>query len=89
MPKWIESHPQLAGTYDVVHLDGGHSEHCILNDMKNSDILIKKGGVIIIDDTNLKHINAHVEKMLVSGKYIEIKDIVKTTQYLHRIIQKL
>lgn len=89
MPKWIASHPELAGTYDVVHLDGGHSEHCIVNDMKNSDILVKKGGIIIIDDTNLRHINERVENMLVSGKYTEIKDIVKTTQYLHRIIQKM
>jgi len=89
IPEWIASHPQVAGTYDVVHLDGGHSEHCILNDMKNSDTLVKKGGIIIIDDTNIRHINVHVEKMLLSGRYKEITDIVKTSKYLHRIIQKL
>jgi predicted O-methyltransferase YrrM len=89
MPSWISSHPELIGSYDVVHLDGGHSEHCILNDMKNSDILVKKGGIIIIDDTNISHINKYVEKMLTSGKYEELKHIVKTTQYLHRIIKKI
>lgn len=89
IPEWIKLHPSLTGTYDVVHLDGGHSEHCILNDMKHSDILVKKGGIIIIDDTNIPHINKHVEKMLLSGRYKEITDIVKTTQYIHRIIQKI
>jgi predicted O-methyltransferase YrrM len=89
MPEWIRLNSSLAGTYDVVHLDGGHSEHCIMNDIKHSDILVKKGGIIIIDDTNLMHINAHVDKIISSGKYKELKDIIKTTRYLHRIIQKI
>lgn len=89
MPRWIRLHPHLIGTYDVVHLDGGHSEYCIMNDMKSSDMLVKKGGIIIIDDTNISHINAHVQKILLSGKYEEITNIVKTTRYLHRIIRKL
>jgi predicted O-methyltransferase YrrM len=89
MPEWIGLNSSLAGTYDVVHLDGGHSEHCIMNDLKHSDILVKKGGIIIIDDTNLRHINAHVDKIISSGKYKEINDIIKTTRYLHRIIQKI
>jgi hypothetical protein len=57
--------------------------------MKNSDILVKKGGIIIIDDTNMKHINAHVDKILYSGKYKELKNIEKTIDRLHRIIEKL
>lgn len=89
MPEWINLHSSLVGTYDVVHLDGGHSEECILNDIKHSDILVKKGGLIIIDDTNMQHINKHVNHMVSSGKYKEVTDIVKTTKYLHRIIQKL
>ena len=64
-------------------------QYCIMNDMKSSDMLVKKGGIIIIDDTNISHINAHVQKILLSGKYEEITNIVKTTQYLHRIIRKL
>jgi predicted O-methyltransferase YrrM len=88
MPEWIKLHSSLMETYDVVHLDGGHSEECILNDIKHSDMLVKKGGLIIIDDTNMQHINKHVNNMLSSGKYTEITDVIKTTKYLHRIIQK-
>ena len=28
--------------YVIVHVDGGHSNHCISNDMKNTDLLVKK-----------------------------------------------
>ena len=88
MPEWIESNKTLIGLYDVVHVDGGHSEQCIFNDMKNADILAKKGGLIIIDDTNMSHINEYVDSYLSSGKYIEM-NITKTIGYPHRVIQKI
>ena len=87
MPKWIEANVTQIGLYDVVHVDGGHSEHCISNDMKNADILVKKGGIVIIDDTNIRHINKHVDKYVSSGTYREM-DVLRTIGYPHRIIQK-
>lgn len=87
MPKWIDSNPTQIGSYDVVHVDGGHSEHCITTDMKNADILVKTGGILIIDDTFMPHINTHVNLYLSNGKYKEV-DILKTIGYPHRIIQK-
>lgn len=87
MPKWIETNKKYIGSYDVVHVDGGHSEHCISNDMKNADIFVKKGGIVIVDDTNMDHINNFVNLYLSSGKYREI-DVLKTIGYPHRIIQK-
>jgi hypothetical protein len=87
MPKWIEDNKIHLESYDVVHVDGGHSEHCISNDMKNADLLIKKGGILIIDDTNMGHINKYVNSYLSSGKYREM-DLLKTKGYPHRIIQK-
>lgn len=87
MPKWMEANPTKVGLYDVVHVDGGHSEHCISNDMKNADILLKKGGILIIDDTNMSHINHYVNLYLCDGKYREM-DVLQTKGYPHRIIQK-
>jgi hypothetical protein len=55
--------------------------------MQNANILVKKGGIVIIDDTNVLHINKYVEFYLSSGKYREM-DVLKTTGYPHRIIQK-
>ena len=88
MPKWIEANQSQLGVYDVVHVDGGHSDQCISNDMKNADLLVKKGGIVIIDDTNLHHINKYVYLYVSSGKYREM-NVLHTKGYPHRIIQKL
>jgi hypothetical protein len=88
MPKWIKDNQMHIGLYDVVHVDGGHSEHCISNDMKNADVLVKRGGIVIIDDTNMHHINKYVNLYISNGKYREI-DVLKTKGYQHRIIQKI
>jgi len=88
IPKWISEHKSSIWTYDLVHVDGGHNEPCISNDMKYADLLIKLCGIIIIDDTNNPIINNYVNLYLKSGYYREI-DILKTYGYTHRIIQKI
>lgn len=88
MPEWISNHEDTIGKYDVVHVDGGHSEYCISNDMKNADVLVKVYGIIIIDDTNSETINSYVDLYLSKGNYIEVK-LLSTTGYPHRVIQKM
>ena len=73
--------------YDVVHVDGGHSEHCISNDMKNADLLLKKDGIIIIDDTNDSIIHNYVDLYISNGNYCEI-NLLQTYGYQHRVIKK-
>lgn len=88
MPAWILDNTSARGTYDVVHVDGGHFESCIMNDMKYTDILVRVGGIVIVDDTNSNIINRYVDMYLGSGKYKEL-DTLKTYGYPHRIIQKI
>jgi len=88
IPKWIDANKSALESYDVVHVDGGHTEHCIFHDMKNANFLVKKGGIIIVDDTNVDYINEYVNIYVSSGKYREL-DVLKTKGYQHRIIQKL
>ena len=88
MPEWITTHKELMNKYDVVHVDGGHSEHCISNDMKNTDLLVKKNGIVIIDDTNSYIINKYVDLYLSTGNYIEL-NLLSTFGYPHRIIKKI
>lgn len=87
MTKWINNHSELMYKYDVIHVDGGHSEHCISNDMKNADLLLKKDGIMIIDDTNVDIINNYVNLYISTGKYNEI-NLLSTQFYPHRIIKK-
>lgn len=88
MPRWIDANQSCVGIYDVVHVDGGHSNHCITNDMKNADLLVKTGGIVIVDDTNDHTINNTVNQYLEGGKYREM-DVLRTKGYPHRIIQKI
>jgi hypothetical protein len=88
MPNWIKNNSEKKNIYDVVHVDGGHNEHCISNDMINSDLLVKINGIVIIDDTNSDIINKYVNLYINSGNYIEI-DLLTTFEYPHRIIQKI
>ena len=84
MPTQMDGRIQ---TYDLVHVDGGHSEFCATSDMKHADILLKPGGIMVVDDTDAPQINGLVETYLASGKY-EVVDVLKTFGYPHRIIRK-
>ena len=88
MPEWINNHKELIHKYDVVHVDGGHSEHCISNDMINTDLLVKKDGIVIVDDTNSEIINKYVDLYISNGNYIEL-NLLPTYGYPHRVIKKI
>jgi hypothetical protein len=88
MPEWIKNNPELMYSYDVVHVDGGHSDHCIFNDMKNTDLLVKINGIVIIDDTDCDRINKFVDLYISSGNYIEL-NLLPTYGYQHRVIKKI
>ena len=88
MPEWINSHSELMYKYDVVHVDGGHSEHCISNDMKNADLLVKPNGIVIVDDTNGEIINNYVDLYISTKNYVEV-NVLPTFGYQHRIIRKI
>ena len=87
MPEWINANPKMKSAYDLVHVDGGHSEYCASNDMKNADILLKMGGIMVIDDTDAPQINNQVDIYVASGRYVELH-VLKTFGYPHRIIRK-
>lgn len=88
MPAWIAERPEMEHSYDLVHVDGGHSEHCIRNDLRNAIVLAKLGGIIIVDDTNVYHINEYVKSYIASGVCVEV-DVFPTSGYPHRILQKV
>jgi hypothetical protein len=88
IPSVIQENPEMCETYDVVHVDGGHTEHCIQNDLFNAAKLVKKDGYIVVDDTNINYINALVDKYIASGFFKEI-DCLPTSAYAHRILQRI
>ena len=85
MPTQMEGRQE---TYDLVHVDGGHSEFCATSDMKHADILLKPSGIMVVDDTDAPQINGLVNLYLASGKY-EVVNVLKTFGYPHRVIRKI
>lgn len=85
MPEWIKRNSMK---YDVVHVDGGHTDHCIARDMKHTDLIVKTNGIVIIDDTNFASINKFVDFYLSSGRYVELT-VRNTDVCPHRVIKKI
>ena len=88
IPAWIAKQPAVVHSYDLVHVDGGHSEHCIRHDLQNAIRLTRLGGVIVVDDTNVSYIDEYVNSYITSGVCVEL-DVFPTTGYPHRILRKV
>jgi predicted O-methyltransferase YrrM len=89
IPIWLEEHPEYREQYDVVHINGGNSEHFIKNDMANAVSLLKIGGMMIINNTHNPIAKDSIETYLQQGKFEEITKIHTTYAYPHRIIKKI
>lgn len=89
IPLWIENNKNLCQQYDIVHVDGGHIEECIKNDLMNAVKLVKIGGIVIIDDTNDNIINHYVNQYLSTGDFFEITNILETYISKHRMIKRI
>lgn len=90
LPAFIAGNGSVAGTFDLVHVDGGHFEHCIRSDFECAEKLVAKGGHIIVDDTNHPVINRVVDIALqVSSNYKEVAMYDSLPMYPHRILQRI
>lgn len=67
IPNYIDHHPEEVGTYDLIHVDGGHSDDIVASDIFYSDKLLKSGGIMILDDTQLKCIENQIFLLLQNG----------------------
>ena len=74
--------------FDLVHVDGGHTESCFFTDFSLALLLCKKGGYLVVDDTNMDFINKHVDLCIHEGLVKEVR-MRETHGYPHRIVQKI
>lgn len=54
--------PTFEERFDLIHIDGDHSEEGAYQDIIMCKDLLKEGGVIIMDDTNLKDIKKAINR---------------------------
>ena len=68
LPLWIEENKEHLGTFDLVHVDGGHTKDCAASDLLCAVLLTRPGGTIIVDDIDSKKILPVVNAWTWAGK---------------------
>jgi predicted O-methyltransferase YrrM len=85
LPEFKKTNP---GSYNVVHVDGGHDRDVVLSDIAVTADLVAPGGLFIIDDTNIDYISEIADACISSGAFVEEK-ILDTVGYQHRILRRV
>ncbi len=88
LPAFLAANPDKKGTYDVVHVDGGHDRDIVLSDVSAAVDLVRVGGLMILDDTNIPYISEIADACITSGAFTEVK-ILDTVGYQHRILRRV
>ena len=86
LPTYIQLHPEEKESYDLIHIDGGHSQDILSSDLFNSDYLLKKGGILILDDTQLGEMQLFIPILLEKG-YVFLFQI-PTFGFMHAFFEK-
>jgi predicted O-methyltransferase YrrM len=63
-------------SYDLIHIDGGHETHTVVNDFIYTQFMLKQDGIVVFDDYNFGNIKNVVDY------YINKKVITKYTDQL-------
>ncbi len=74
-------------TFDLIHIDGGHSADILASDLMWGDLLLKSGGILILDDTQLNEMQRFIPTILEKG-YVFVMQI-PTFGFMHTIFEKL
>ena len=83
MSEYIRVNQNNINSFDLIHLDGGHTENIFSQDYLNSKKLIVNKGIIIFDDYNMSNIKNFIDKKLKDNKIKELKDknIIKNNRH--------
>ena len=74
--------------YDIIHIDGGHQEKCVVNDLINCKKFAHKDTLMIFDDTNATGISRIINKYCKEGFIKEIDYSANLKKcFFHRIFK--
>ena len=83
IPKYISLHSDEINTYEMCHLDGGHTEDIFSKDYENTKILLNENGIVIFDDFDMEPIYNYINRKIHDKEiYIEDdKNIIKNSKH--------
>lgn len=90
--------PKLTKEYDIIFIDGGHDYKTVIQDLNNSNRLLKKNGIMIIDDILHKDVknalldflknNKNYQKIKVAKVNNKLELVVDNQMYSNNIIKR-
>lgn len=86
LPIYLEKNPNQLKSFDCVHVDGGHDEETVRSDIELAIQLLRPGGILILDDTQLSHIYEYIPKLHNIGYKFVYQ--MPTFQLAHICLQK-
>jgi len=89
IPRHIALNPDEKGTYDLVHVDGGHTYPCFISDVECGMQLAKVGGIVVIDDTQVDFISDWIKQAAAEGRVEVLEHQLQTIGYMHMIVRRL
>jgi hypothetical protein len=89
LPRWIQANPAAVGSFDVVHVDGGHSLECATSDLFAAYLLARPGGIIILDDIQNRDIISAVNVWMGEGLLNIDASFEVTALYPHAVLRKM
>jgi len=87
--EWLTAHPEEKGTFDLVHVDGGHELSCFTSDATHALRLVRVGGILIIDDTQIDYIWDWVKQGVKNGVIEIVQHQLPTVGYSHLVVRRL
>ncbi len=87
--EYISNNPSEINTYDLIHLDGGHTQNIFSHDYNNSKILLKDNGIVIFDDYNMNEIKQFINMKLKQLEICPINDNHLLETHLHFVYKYL
>jgi len=87
LSEFLMVNPEYYKSCDCIHVDGGHSDHIVKSDIMWANAYLKLGGILILDDTQLKCIELMIPQLLNNG-YILLYQI-PTFGFSHTCLQKV
>jgi len=80
MHKFIVDNQTELHSYDLIHIDGGHTIDIFFRDYNNSKQLSVNNGIVVFDDYDYDSIYTFIQKMITQKEIIEYTDsnIIRT-----------
>lgn len=89
IPNYIRDNKNELNSFDLIHLDGGHTENIFSHDYMNSKKLIVDKGIVIFDDYNYGNIRKFINRKMKDNEIEELNDTNIIKNRMHFIYSYL